>query len=247
MIIVKIETIISYFLTSNSHIMSAYTNKQNWKNAKSRSFKSRMSPKDIKKRQEESLHKCGLCRKVLIKYMLDSPNYTREMKSNIYRSLKSEYDKLRCYGETCYNSHNIEGESKNHVFIKNLDFSKVNWLEIFYDLCDKITKHHHLFENFCSNKRITPEENEYLIEASKRFGNYNMKKMMAKLPSKDNPETFFELLTNWRLVYGRLSKFGKKSSNSRRLLSGIKCSREVDEILWAIFEHRTMFYSSTIN
>ena len=104
-------------------------------------------------------------------------------------------------------------------------------------MCDKITKHHHLFANFCSNKRITPEENEYLIEASKRFGNYDMKKMMAKLPSKNNPETFFELLTNWRLVYGRLSKFGKKSSTSRRLLNGIKCSREVDEILWAIFEH----------
>ena len=106
--------------------MAAYTNrrKNNWKNASSRSYKSRISPQEIKKRQEESLHRSGLCRKFLIKHMLDSPNYTKEMKSNIYRSLKSDYDKLRCYGETCYNSLILTVKVKIMYLLKILIFQK---------------------------------------------------------------------------------------------------------------------------
>ena len=45
----------------------------------------RLTQREIKRRQEESLQRCGICRKFLIDRFMKSPNLTREMKQVMFR------------------------------------------------------------------------------------------------------------------------------------------------------------------
>ena len=167
---------------------------------------------------------------------MHSDNITDEMKQSFFNSIRPEYCQLKCYGRTCYKSHNINGESENFNRLKNAKLSTIPFGRIFIELCEKIQKYKHLFVNFCSNKKLTEEEKEYFEEASKRFGNINLRQNMLLVPDKNNPELFFKLLINWRLVYGKLLKINKKTAKIRSYINGIKFKDEIDWILWAMFE-----------
>lgn len=195
-----------------------------------------ISDEALKQKQEESLHKYGLCPKYFVDMIMQSNNITEEMRQSFFNSVRPEYSQLKCYGRTCYKSHNINGESKNFSKLKNAKISTVPFGRIFIELCEKIQKYKHLFINFCSNKKLTEEEKEYLTEASNRFGNINLRQNMLLVPDKNNPEMFFKLLINWRLVYGKLLKTSKKSAKIRGYINGIKFKDEIDWILWAMFE-----------